>query len=229
MERISYINSKDLGSFIGLERVSCLDSIEDVATLVETFEEARDLVSYKNIEGVYKNEYGNYILTVSDDETDFDLTSFILENFENEENLCCGNINYIFPRRLSRGIYENVEEEEEYEEEVATSYLDEDISLEEKDYKLVHSATNTVIDVTSKGVVIGRSLQKATYIIRDNTSVGRVHCNVYIDADGNLRVHDFNSLNGTFVNNTKVFPNEDVLLREGDYLHVVNEKFKVIC
>ena len=72
------------------------------------------------------------------------------------------------------------------------------------------------------------SVKKVDYLIRNNGSIGRVHCNVYINNDGHLMIHDFDSLNGTFVNGKKINSSNDVRLVEGDVFVLADEEFRII-
>ena len=47
MSKIAYLLEKDLDRYIGLQEVTSLNTISDVATLVEVFEETVKEVSYK--------------------------------------------------------------------------------------------------------------------------------------------------------------------------------------
>ena len=223
MGKVAYIPYRDIDNYVGLQEVTTLDSVSDVATLIDVYNETIKEVSYNKIKSVIKDSENYYYLVVSDSESDFDLFDFINRRFKSDVSLSCVNINYLYPRRLSRGIYEgNIEEEDD---DVATSFLDEkDVELE---YELYYVKTGVTLKVGSTGVIIGRSPKKVDFLIRGNSNIGRVHCNLYIK-NGILMVHDFDSLNGTFVNNTKVHSSEDVKLVEGDVLILADEEFRVI-
>lgn len=230
MSKIAYLLEKDINQYVGLQEVTRLDSVSDVATLIEVFEETIKDIDFRKIRYIVKDSENYFYIVVSDSECDFDLFSFINNHFNLDTKLSSVNARYVFPHRLSRGIYEESDNYYEDEEDVATSFLDEeDLGFSSnKEYELYHIKTGMTIKVESKGLIIGRSPKKADYLVRNNNNIGRVHCNLYIDSDGHLKVHDFESLNGTFVNGRRVHVTEDVILSDGDELTLADEEFRVL-
>lgn len=228
MSKVAYLPERDIDKYVGLEEVTALESVSDVATLIEVFEETVRDVALNKIKSVVRDSENYFYMVISDSEYEFDLFDFICRTFNNEISISSINARYLFPSRLSRGIYEGVVDEED-DDDVATSYLDEDdLDLpSEVEYELYYAKTGVTLKVGSKGVIIGRSPKKVDFLIRGNNNIGRVHCNLYVNK-GSLMVHDFDSLNGTFVNNSKVHSSEDVKLVEGDILILADEEFRVI-
>lgn len=233
MSKIPYLLEKDINQYVGLQEITRLETVSDVATLIEVFEETVRDIDFRKIRYIVKDSENYFYVVVSDGEYDFDLFSFINSHFNFDIKLSSINARYIFPKRLSRGIYEGGIEESisKYEEEdVATSYLDEEELgfSTNKRYDLYHVKTGTTVTIDNKGLIIGRSPKKADYLVRNNNNIGRVHCNLYIDSNGYLKVHDFESLNGTFVNGRRVHVTEDVILSDGDELTLADEEFRVL-
>lgn len=231
MSKVAYLKEDMLGNFSGLEFVKELYTVEDVATILDVYEETIKSNNYKNIKGFVKDDENYFYAVVSSYKEDFDLFDFINKNFDSDVVLSCINAKYIYPKRLSRGIYEGgINGLDIQEDDVATSFLDEgELDLPNIDeFTLFYKKTGTEIKVTSKGVIIGRSPSKVDFLISGNTKVGRTHCNVYIRKDGSLMVHDFGSVNGTFVNNVRVSNEVDVKLVSGDILVLADEEFRVI-
>lgn len=230
MGKISYLLERDLDKYVGLQRVSVLNSVSDVATLIDVFENTIQDIDFKRIKYVVKDSENYYYIVVSDTEEEFDLFSFIGDCFKEDINVSSINARYLFPKRLSRGIYESNSDFDE-DEDIATAYLDEEelgFSSVDRVFELYQPSTGVTLKVDNKGIIIGRSPKKVDYLIKDNSSIGRVHCNLYVDSRGKLMVHDFDSLNGTFVNNRKVHSSEDIEIHEGDILLLANEEFRVI-
>lgn len=235
MGKIPYLLEKDVNKYIELQEVSSLETVSDVATLLEVFEETVKTIDYRRIKYVVEDTEKYYYIVVSDKNEDFDLFGFVNDTFKSEINITCINARLVFPRRLSRGIYAETTNSlndsycDEDEEDVATSFLDEEelgfSSI--KEYELYHAKTGVTVKIGKKGLIIGRSPKKVDYLVRNN-NIGRVHCNLYVDDMGNLKVHDFESLNGTFVNGRKVHVAEDVQLSEADVLTLADEEFRVI-
>ncbi len=230
MSKIAYLLEKDLDRYIGLQEVTSLNTVSDVATLVEVFEETVKEVSYKRIKMIVSDSENYFYVVVGDSEYEFDLFEFVNRNFNSDAVLSSVNVRYLFPKRLSRGIYDDSSVDDVDDDDIATSYLDEDdLDISGNvEYNLYHVNTGVTLKVEDKGVLIGRSVKKVDYLIRNNGSIGRVHCNVYINNDGHLMIHDFDSLNGTFVNGKKINSSNDVRLVEGDVFVLADEEFRII-
>lgn len=230
MSKIAYLLEKDLDRYIGLQEVTSLNTVSDVATLVEVFEETVKEVSYKRVKMIVMDSENYFYVVVGDSEYEFDLFEFINRKFNSDAVLSSVNVRYLFPKRLSRGIYDDSSVDEVDDDDIATSYLDEDdLDISGNvEYNLYHVNTGVTLKVEDKGVLIGRSVKKVDYLIRNNGSIGRVHCNVYINNDGHLMIHDFDSLNGTFVNGKKINSSNDVRLVEGDVFVLADEEFRII-
>lgn len=230
MSKIAYLLEKDLDRYIGLQEVTSLNTVSDVATLVEVFEETVKEVSYKRVKMIVMDSENYFYVVVGDSEYEFDLFEFVNRKFNSDAVLSSVNVRYLFPKRLSRGIYDDSSIDEVDDDDIATSYLDEDdLDISGNvEYNLYHVNTGVILKVEDKGVLIGRSVKKVDYLIRNNGSIGRVHCNVYINNDGHLMIHDFDSLNGTFVNGKKINSSNDVRLVEGDVFVLADEEFRII-
>lgn len=230
MSKIAYLLEKDLDRYIGLQEVTSLNTVSDVATLVEVFEETVKEVSYKRVKMIAMDSENYFYVVVGDSEYEFDLFEFVNRKFNSDAVLSSVNVRYLFPKRLSRGIYDDSSVDEVDDDDIATSYLDEDdLDISGNvEYNLYHVNTGVTLKVEDKGVLIGRSVKKVDYLIRNNGSIGRVHCNVYINNDGHLMIHDFDSLNGTFVNGKKINSSNDVRLVEGDVFVLADEEFRII-
>ena len=230
MSKIAYLLEKDLDRYIGLQEVTSLNTISDVATLVEVFEETVKEVSYKRVKMIVMDSENYFYVVVGDSEYEFDLFEFVNRKFNSDAVLSSVNVRYLFPKRLSRGIYDDSSVDEVDDDDIATSYLDEDdLDISGNvEYNLYHVNNGVTLKVEDKGVLIGRSVKKVDYLIRNNGSIGRVHCNVYINNDGHLMIHDFDSLNGTFVNGKKINSSNDVRLVEGDVFVLADEEYRII-
>lgn len=233
MAKISHINKYDVAEYVGLEEAE-LTTVEDVATLIETFMEASNDVDSKQFSSVVMDNERYYYIVVSDTGSTFDLFSFIREKFDSELDINCTNIKYLFPLKYSRGVYDdnksNLPLEEENDDDIPTSFLDaEDLGIgEDMIYSLYHSKSMSTIKIDKNSVIIGRSPSKVDFLVRGNNNIGRAHCSLYVDSRGKLMIHDFESVNGTFVNNTKVNSFEDVEVKEGDIILLADEEFRVL-
>lgn len=73
-------------------------------------------------------------------------------------------------------------------------------------------------------MIIGRQEGVADILIKDNTSVGRQHAKL-IKLSSGYAVKDLKSINGTYVNDKKVIPDQPIALMNGDVLRVSDERF----
>ena len=84
---------------------------------------------------------------------------------------------------------------------------------------LVNLKTNEKIVINKPEFSIGRERNKVDYPIDGESSVGRLHAKIRVRA-GKCYVVDMNSKNGTFINGSKLNPNEEVLIQNGDRLKI---------
>ena len=104
-------------------------------------------------------------------------------------------------------------------------YVYEDES-DQRVYKawLVRERTDEKINIERGRMVIGRSKSLCDYIIFGNETISRRH--VFIQNDGHrCVVIDNNSTNFTFLNASKIDPNKEYELSDGDSIRLSNEKF----
>ncbi len=73
-------------------------------------------------------------------------------------------------------------------------------------------------------IIIGRQEGVADILIDENASVGRQHAKL-IKIDSSYAVKDLKSINGTYVNDKKVAPDQPIALMDGDVLIVSDERF----
>ena len=222
-----YILNEELENYPNLVEVDRLNTNEDIATMLDTFQKVREEVGYERISSVLKDE-DNFYHFVLDGGTPFNLYSFINNSIKGDIRVSCINANLLYPLNLSRGVKEltKVEESVDFdEEEVPTGFLDEPLVLTIEKYYLLRVSDNSRIDIPNEGMTVGRSSQKSDCVVKGNTNIGRAHCSIFFE-DGNLKVRDLSSLNGTYVNTVKV-TSDDVVLKENDILLLADEKFIV--
>ena len=225
MNKVSFLDKSTLGDYSNISELSVLSSREDVATLLDTFEHAVSSVHFSNIDGVVCDNEGFYYFVVSSVSGSFDLFQFINDKYSSDVSVNSLNANLLFPKKLSRGV---AVLEESDDDDTATSYMcDKDVVLEPvKKYYLVCKSKNITIEVPEEGLILGRSVKKADFIVTGNTNVGRAHCKVYLEK-GSLKVKDLESLNGTFINGRKVPKLESCFLKSGDILSLADEMFDI--
>ncbi len=71
--------------------------------------------------------------------------------------------------------------------------------------------------------IIGRLAGHVDYILKNN-AVGKLHAEL-IYRNGTCFVKDLNTVNGTFINNTRIDSNKEVELKESDRLQLANSEF----
>ena len=189
-------------------------SREDVATIVEVFEYALGEVNVKNIVGVLKSSDGYFAFLVEPNtDNGFDFYKYLNNGYKGSLVISPINAKRVFSRALSRGIYSQFEDEEDYreenevydddEEETPTGYVDGGPELS-KDVVVYLRCIRTgdMIKATEDGVIIGRSSKSAEYVIRGNDNISRPHCKLLVKG-GTAYIEDLGSKNGTTIRGKK--------------------------
>lgn len=99
-----------------------------------------------------------------------------------------------------------------------------------KKQRLVLSSSNIQPKIEfvigSDPFIIGKSSSGADGALDQFNAVSRRHCRIYYD-DGKFFVNDFNSTNGTYVNDNRIIGNEALPLNKGDRLRIADIIFIV--
>lgn len=74
---------------------------------------------------------------------------------------------------------------------------------------------------------IGKERSKVDYCITNNNSISRRHAKLKVRA-GKCYIRDLGSTNCTYINGTKLAPNQEVALIPGDRVRLSNEEFEFI-
>ena len=80
------------------------------------------------------------------------------------------------------------------------------------------------IDIDKELYTLGKSEQKADFAI-DNKSVSRAHLSI-IYKDGKFYAKDLSSLNGSYLNNNKLNPQEEVEIKNEDSIKLADAEMK---
>ena len=81
------------------------------------------------------------------------------------------------------------------------------------------------LEIRVQEILVGRDSNSCSFWISGNTNIGRKHAK-FLVKNGTTYVVDLNSTNGTFVNGTKLQPNVEVALKDGDKITLADEDFK---
>ena len=90
---------------------------------------------------------------------------------------------------------------------------------------LTRMSTNETIAINRPEYTVGRDRRIVNYYIGDNGAVGRLHAR-FIVRGGWTYLVDNNSTNGTRVNNAKLQPGVEQVLKSGDMISFADEKFR---
>lgn len=90
-------------------------------------------------------------------------------------------------------------------------------------FRLLHKGSGERIDIKGSRFVVGKS-KHSSYQVRKTKTVSRSHAIFDAEADA-CWIEDNGSLNGTFVNGTKIRPHERVALKDGDVVRLSDEIF----
>ena len=91
---------------------------------------------------------------------------------------------------------------------------------------LVNKRTHQVVFIDKPDFIIGKSPEKADYVIQDNKVISRQHAAIYWSSDRYV-ICDLDSVNGTFVNGRKI-DSQGVELSNHDEVVLANESFEFI-
>lgn len=226
-------------NFSDLSEISSLSNKEDVATLVDTFEESG--IKGYNIVKILESS-GKYIFVYSTENTGFDFFTEINKLSKLDVDITPQNIRLLFGKEFSRGYF--VEEEviepqtggiegnSEFEDAPTGFMGDDDISelsgISTQNHMILFHVKNSVrLPINdSHGIILGRSSSQSEYVIA-NTRVSRRHARVY-KKDDKCMVHDFDSANGTFIDGLRVRSDVDRELLVGSTLLLGDEEFKLM-
>ena len=83
------------------------------------------------------------------------------------------------------------------------------------------------IRINKAEFIIGKEKAKVDYCISNNNSISRKHAKIKVRA-GKCYISDLGSTNCTYINGTKLNPNQEVALIPGDKIKFSNEEFEFI-
>ncbi len=229
MGDIVYIHERELSnSIVGktFSSVRVLRNIEDIATLLEVFENAILDISVDSIVDVLCNSEGSYVFLVNDSINKFDLFRYINSKYKGDTVVSCINAKLAFPKSRSRGIYTYVEGYID-EEETPTGFLGDDIDdlVPVTKHYVIYPKTGEQREITSSGIIVGRSSAQSDFVIRGNANLSRVHCSI-MNKDNCIIVEDLNSANGTYVKNRKL-SGESINVNVGDSIFIAGEELVI--
>lgn len=215
---------------------------EDVATVIETVENTAYSVPVARIKDIVGTKDGRYVCIISPVLTYFDLFTYINDKVRSDINIGCANIKLLYPRHISRGLYEETsgvvdtstdDIAGDDEDDTPTGYLDVEEPTPEqsipnpvKERYLLVPETGAKLPIDENGIVIGRSSSRTDYAI-SNSKISRVHAKVYKKGNKYM-VHDYDSANGTFIDGLRVRENNDREISPGSKLVLANSEFKLI-
>ena len=91
-------------------------------------------------------------------------------------------------------------------------------------FSVVRKKTGEQVSINKAAFVMGKDTT-ADYCISNNTSISRNHAKVFVK-NGQCYITDMRSTNGTFVNGSRVSPNQEVALKSGDVIRLSDEEFE---
>lgn len=74
---------------------------------------------------------------------------------------------------------------------------------------------------------LGKSMTQVDGVLSFNKMISRVHCKI-CKRKTDYYIIDLQSANGTFINKTRLFPNQEYPIRDGDVIRLANTDFKVV-
>lgn len=93
-----------------------------------------------------------------------------------------------------------------------------------KMYVLAEKNGGINIPITKDAFLIGKNAEKVDGVITGNSAISRVHCRI-MRRDGKLFVQDMGSVNGTYVNEKRIMPEECAGIEEGSRIKLADMEF----
>lgn len=94
-------------------------------------------------------------------------------------------------------------------------------------FTLLRKRNNEKINISKAEFVIGKERRKVDYCVSDNNSISRAHAKIKVRG-GRCYISDLNSTNCTYVNGTRISPNQEVVLSKGDSVKISDEEFEFL-
>lgn len=123
-------------------------------------------------------------------------------------------------------LYEKIRKKDTSDEAVSKKDTTKSSGVKRMSLTALNAPVHTVIEVNQDALSIGRNASMSDVAVTFNSAIGRKHCTILRDTSF-FMVKDENSVNGTFVNDTKVAPGQIRRLGDGDIVSLANTKFKV--
>lgn len=92
---------------------------------------------------------------------------------------------------------------------------------------LLRKSTGEKINIDRPEFTIGKEKRRVDFCIANNNSVSRTHAKIRVRA-GKCYIADLGSTNFTYVNGTKLSPNQEVALSKGDKIKISDEEFEFL-
>lgn len=94
-------------------------------------------------------------------------------------------------------------------------------------FTIIRKRNNEKININKPEFLIGKERRRVDYCISDNNSVSRTHAKIKVRA-GRCYISDLNSTNCTYVNGSKLSPNQEIILSKGDQIKISDEEFEFL-
>ncbi len=94
-------------------------------------------------------------------------------------------------------------------------------------FSLIRKRNNEKIIINKPEFFIGKERRRVDYCVSDNNSISRQHAKIKVRG-GRCYITDLNSTNCTYVNGTRISPNQEVILSKGDSIKISDEEFEFL-
>lgn len=94
-------------------------------------------------------------------------------------------------------------------------------------FTLIRKSSNQRIPINKPEFIIGKERRRVDYCIENNNSISRTHARIRVRG-GQCFIADLGSTNATFVNGSKLTPNQEVAIKKGDKIKISDEEFELM-
>ena len=100
------------------------------------------------------------------------------------------------------------------------------LGVQSTGFTLIRKSNGQSIDINKPEFVIGKERRRVDYCIENNSSVSRAHARIKVRG-GQCFIADLGSTNATFVNGSRLTPNQEVAVKKGDKIKISDEEFEL--
>jgi hypothetical protein len=236
---VGYVNVGELNRYTNLKPVTTLSSNQDVATVIDTYQQVISIMSRRidHIQDIYCDQsFPCHYYLVFDKYThpEFDLWDWLNSRYTEDVCITSANAGFLFPNfppgMLSRGVVEPPTDD-------VVAMTGPSGFGGTKPHGFVDSTNGNTVQINqnfteSMPFIVGRSKKNTNYALNalseaNKTNIGRTHCKFFYKG-ADLYVEDLNSRNTTQLNGFAIAPGRPTVVNIGDNITIVDVVLRIV-